>query len=832
MSPDGQIRPAWKPLVQYLDSLGRPAFEQMVAEGASLVRESGITYNAIEEEGDQTRPWELTFIPLTIQASAWAQLEQGLKQRVRILEAILDDFLGARRLLRERVVPTALLYDNPRYLRQYHDMPKVGGTRLHIVATDVAREADGSWWVTADRTRAPSGLGYLVENRIITSRSYTRLIRKNHIRRLAPFFMKLRQMLESLTPRPSLNPRVAILTPGQKSYRYFEDTYLSRYLGYTLVQGRDLAVRGGVLNLKTLGGLIPIDVLLRHISDEQCDPLELDPTSDEGATGLVQTIRAGNIAVANCLGSQLAQTPALMPFIQAASQFLLQEDPILPMVPTYWCGDPEGLKFVLAHLDEINIRPAFEVRGEKPIRPMELGNADREHLVARIKATPEAFVAQEEIQRSTTPVWHEGKLQPWYVALRTFQISDHRGVEVLPGGLVRVSPLVDTIDHSYGASQLGQDCWVFADEPVDPTASLLPPSDQPLKLVRGGAELPSRVAENLFWLGRYSERAESISRLLRTTLMRLSGEQYPISTTEIPRLIAALAAIGQIEPDYAVEGLAGSLPGLDEMLPRSLFTTEQSNGLSPSVNAMVNQATAVRDRISLDAYRIVQRVQQELRHSPDQDGPIDARSAINRLSRLITDLLAFAGLGQESLTRTLGWRFLQLGRRIERACQTAELLRSTLVMGNQKRKGQTVISTDDRPILEAVLEACDSIMTYRSRYLLRIEPAAAIDLLVTDTINPRSIMFQLERIMEVMDELPTEAGEVALPVERRTVLDLLHKVRMAQPELLVQQNPSGKRESLDALLAMLTDVLPNLSEQITARYLIHTTPSQSLTGVT
>ena len=491
-------------------------------------------------------------------------------------------------------------------------------------------------------------------------------------------------MLESLTLRPSLNPRVAILTPGQKSYRYFEDTYLARYLGYTLVQGRDLAVRGGVLNLKTLGGLLPIDVLLRHISDEQCDPLELDPTSDEGATGLVQAIRAGNIAVANCLGSQLAQTPALMPFIQSASQFLLQEEPMLPMVPTYWCGDPEGLKFVLAHMDEINIRPAFEVRGEKPIRPIELTNAEHEQLVAEIKATPEAYVAQEEIQRSTTPVWHEGKLQPWYVALRSFQISDHRGVEVLPGGLVRVSPLVDTIDHSYGASQLGQDCWVFADEPVDPTASLLPPSDQPLKLVRGGAELPSRVAENLFWLGRYSERAESISRLLRTTLMRLSGEQYPISTTEIPRLISALAAIGQIEPDYAVEGLAGSLPGLDEMLPRSLFTTEQSNGLSPSVNAMVNQATAVRDRISLDAYRIVQRVQQELKHSPEQDGPIDARSAINRLSRLITDLLAFAGLGQESLTRTLGWRFLQLGRRIERACQTAELLRSTLVMGNPK----------------------------------------------------------------------------------------------------------------------------------------------------
>jgi uncharacterized circularly permuted ATP-grasp superfamily protein/uncharacterized alpha-E superfamily protein len=828
---DGLARPAWKPLVQYIDSLGRDAFVRMIAEGAAMARESGTTYNAVEEEGERTRPWELTFVPLVIQSTSWAKLEAALKQRVRILEAILNDLLGKQRLLRERILPVELLLSNPEFLRIYHGLPKVGGVRLHIVATDLARDIDGSWWVTGDRTRAPSGLGYLVENRIVTSRSYTRLIRQSHIRRLAPFFMKLRQTLESLAPRPTMNPRVAILTPGQKSYRYFEDTYLARYLGYTLVQGRDLAVRGGALNLKTLGGLLPIDVLWRHISDEQCDPLELDPSATEGVTGLLQTIRSNNVAVANCIGSKLAQTPALLPFIGSASRFLLGEDPILPTVPTYWCGNPNDLRYVLDHLNELKIRPAYAIRGDRPTRPAELSNAAREELITAIKAQPQQYIAQANVPRSTTPVWQDGRMQPWYVALRTFQVQTDVGVDVLPGGLVRVSPTSDGVDHAHGSVQLGQDCWVIADEPVDASSTLLPSMDQPLKFVRGGAELPSRVAENLFWLGRYSERAEAIARLLRTTMMRLSGEQSGSAIVEMPRLLAALAAIGQIEPDYAVEGFSGTLPGLDEALPKSLYAIDQQRGLSPSVTAMADKATAVRDRISLDAYRIVRRVQDELIRT-NEPVQFDSRIAINRLSRLITDLLAFAGLAQESITRTLGWRFLQIGRRIERAWQTAELLRAMLVRGTATRKGELPTSIDERPILEAVLEACDSLMTYRSRYLLRLEPAATIDLLITDETNPRSILFQLERIAEVMGPLPTEVDEVALSADRRLALDLLHTVRMAQPMLLAKQNPSGVRESLDKLLETLTERLPELSNEIAARYLIHTTTAQALTGQT
>ncbi len=815
---DGKPRKAFVPLVNHITGMGRESLETLVTEGAALARESGITYNALEDEGELPRPWELAFTPLAIPVEDWRQLETGLRQRTRLLEAVLDDLLGPQRLLRERIFPPELILRNPEFLRPYHGLPRVGGARLHVVATDLARAPDGHWRVIGDRTRAPSGLGYLVENRIITSRAYPDLIHRSNVYRIASFFMRLRQMFETLSPRASANPRVAILTPGQKSYRYFEDTFLARYLGYTLVQGRDLAVRGGVLNLKTLGGLVPVDVLWRHISDDQCDPLELKPDAIEGVTGLVQAVRSGNVSIANGLGSKLAQSPALLPFFPAASRFLFGEELQLATVETHWCGQPDALRLVLEGLDRFVFRSAFAVRGDRLIRPTLMSAEARQEFIASLREQPYRFVAQELVDRSTTPVWRDGKMEPWFVALRSFQIQANGAVEVLPGGLVRVSPTTQGIENPHGSTQLGQDCWVMADEPVDQTSTLLPSPHVPLRFVRGGAELPSRVAENLFWLGRYSERAESIARVLRTTMVRLVGEQSVANLPEMPRLIAALAAIGQIEPDYAVKELRKALPSLDDALPESLDTIDQQRGLSPTVAALTDKAMAVRDRISLDAYRIVQQIGQELAAPVRIRGRADTRTAINRLTRLISGLLAFSGIGQESFTRTLGWRFLQLGRRIERAWQTAEVLRATLV------------ETDERQVLEAVLEATDSIMTYRSRYLLRLEADATIDLLVTDETNPRSIRFQLERITEVLEPLPVEPDEVGVPYERRLAFDLLHRVRMAQPALLAKAESSGRRVAFDHLLEILTEGLPELSNAITARYLIHTLPSQALTG--
>ena len=818
----GQIRPCWGPLANHFAALEAAGIDERSVRIEQLLQENGATFNVESEVGRQTRPWQLGAVPLVFDAESWTRLETGLKQRTRVLESLLADLLGPRRLIQERVVPAELLLANPFFQRAYQGLPSTGGIRLHISATDVARATDGSWWVTGDRTRAPSGLGYLLENRIITSRVYPHLIRRCNIQRMASFFDSLRIHLRSLATRVRDNPRVVLLTPGQNSYRAFEDAYLARYLGLTLVQGRDLAVRGGRLNVKTLGGLLPIEVLWRHISDRKCDPLELEPDSSEGVTGLLRSVRQDQVSVANSIGTVIGQMPALLPFLAGAAEFLLGESLLLPNAATYWCGGERERRYVLEHLDSLVIRQAFAVVGAAPTIPSELSQSAREELVAAIQAKPHQYVAQARVSHSTTPVWAEGRWQPWHVALRTYQLQTAGGVEVLPGGLARANPQEHILGSPPTSGQLTLDCWVSSGQPVDTETTLLPPPDAKITIKRSGDELPSRVAEHLFWLGRYAERCEGIARLLRTTLIRLSGEDEWSVLPEVSRLIAALAAVGQIEPDYAIDELGSAMPKLDQVLPASVFDTNRPRGLQSSIRSMMTNATAVRDRISLDAYRIVRSVSIEL--GSLHSGPlsdVDMGLIMDRLNRLITDLLAFAGLSSESITRTHGWRFLELGRRIERADQTSEILAAMFAPPIK----------DERRLCEALLGATDSLMTYRSRYLALIRAEPTIDLLVTDETNPRSIRYQLDQIHSLLAPLPSVSTEIGLGVDEKIAEALLHRMRLSDPQTLGQYDDRGLHERLHELLQLMIKELPKLSDAIAARYLIHAGATQDLTGV-
>ncbi len=783
---------------------------------------------------DPSRPWQLAAVPVAFNEKDWLGLADGLAQRVRVLEAVLDDLLGPQNLIADRVIPPEIVWGNPRFYRAYHKLGRPDKTtadeasamrsqassrRLHVTAFDVVRGDNGGWWVTGDRTRAPSGLGYLLENRIVLSRALPHLHRRANVRRLAPFFESLRGHIRSLAPRARDNPRVALLTPGPGSYREFEDAYLARYLGYTLVQGRDLAVRGERLNLKTLGGLLPIEVLWRHVSDRKCDPLELDPMSLEGCTGLLQTIRGGHVSVINGIGAALAEMPALLPFLAASARKLLGEELLLPSVATYWCGDEGPCRFVLENLDKLIIRSAYAVNEAKPSIPEYMTTEQKADLVRQIKAEPHRFVGQERLSHSLTPVWVEGKLQPWHLTLRSFQLQTADGIEVLPGGLARVSPKPDLLGRSPTSGQMTQDCWIVSEEPVDHEATLLSPESETIRLRRSGAELPSRVAEHLFWLGRYTERCESIARLLRTTLTRLAGEDEYDELSEMPRLVKALAAMGQLEPDYAIEGLDGAMPQLDLMLPASVFDCGTSRGFQSAAVGALRNASAVRDRISLDAYRILRSLHNEV---VVQSRPRGANviAAIERLNHCITLLLAFSGLAAESLTRTHGWRFVLLGRRIERAHQTAELLAATM----------TVPLANESSLCEAILDATDSLMTYRSRYLSLVQPAPTIDLLVTDESNPRSLRFQLQDIEQVLLELPTSASQVGLGADERIAADLMRRLLVADVGKLSRSEPHQEREALAVLLEQVCVGMPKLANALEARYLIHTSVSQSLTG--
>ncbi len=814
---DGSLRLPWINIAGYLQSLGQPGLRARASDVDEMLRENGATFLASRTDGGQNRPWQLSCIPFVLDAPTWSKIESGLTQRVRLLEAILDDLLGSQRLIREGVLPAELLSANPTYARVFHGLPSGRPHRLHLTATDLARNNDGTWCVTGHRTRAPSGLGYALENRIVTSRALQSVVHQSNVQRLASFFAAFQEHFISLATRMRDNPRVAILTPGKSSYRYFEDVYLARYLGYTLVQGRDLAVRKNRLHLKTLSGLLPIEVLWRHVSDNQCDPLELDPGSNQGVTGMLETVRQGNLSVANQIGAVLVEMPALLPFLPAAQRFLFGNELELPSVETYWCGDDSIRNHVLGRLDELLIRGAFAITGIPPIDPASLSVSARDELIAQIKQRPHQYVAQRRPQRSTTPVWHKSGLQSWHVALRSFHLQTSDDVRVLPGGLVRVSEDAASLDGSPTTGQLGQDCWVIGEESIDTHETLLPPAGEPVRLVRGGDDLPSRVAEHLFWLGRYVERTEAIARLLRTTMIVISGEHESRDLPQLSRLVAALAAVGQVEPDYAIAELSVSLADLEQELPRTIFKTDATRGLRAGVGRIIDNAFAVRDRLSTDAYRILTQMEAKLSQRAAATAP-RLGVAIVRLDQLITDLLAFAGFANESLTRSHAWRFLQLGCRIERAHQTSEVIATTLVESSE----------GERSLLEEVLKATDCVMTYRSRYLAKIQVAAVLDLIVTDETNPRSIVYQLQQIADLIHDLPA-SGDPGLGPDERIAESLLHQVRMADPSLLSIDSPNGKREALEKLMSRMIVDLPKLSDAITARYLIHTR-TQELTG--
>lgn len=804
-----QPRPPYAKLLAALDALGTEEFQRRFEQGQRLIRENGTTYNAYGDPGEAARPWNLDLLPLVLDVQRWSELAEGLLQRARLLNAILNDLYGPQLLLQSRQLPAELLFAHPAFLRALHGQRPAGDCFINFYAADLVRDPHGNWLVSADRSDAPQGAGYALENRIVTSRLLPSIIHDCHVERLASFFLTLQEVLRESAPQHRENPRIVLLSQGPSSPSYFEDAYLSRYLGYTLVEGGDLTVRGDRVMLKTLGGLLQVDVLMRRLSDLQSDPLELRGDPGLGIAGLLQAVRSGNVAVINPLGSSLVESPALLPYLPALCREMLGETLRLPSVPTWWCGDREGLRYVLEHLDELNIRAAYR-RCRLPAVPTEV--LDKMTLAERraaIQARPHDYVGQARVELSTVPLWTPGGWHPTRAALRTYVVLSGSKDAVLPGGLLRVSSDPRPLELSILAGEASKDAWVLSRGPVS-DISLLQPPGRSFELRRSGAELPSRVADNLFWLGRYVERADSGTRLLRTTASRLASESGVGEMPELAALLRYLAAQGQIEPGFVVDGIRDQLPEIAGMLPAFALDPRQPTSLYATLASMHRLASLVRDRISIDSWRILHRIDRDIQPLAYRRD-VDLSDLLALLNRIVIDLAAFSGLVAESTTRTQGWRFLDIGRRLERALGIIELVRCTFV---DRRD-------DDPAVLEAVLEVADSIMTYRSRYLTNLQPAPVLDLLLTDETNPRSLAFQLATLAEHVDGLPREQVPALRGPEQRIMLAALTSVRMIDIEMLSERARPGERTRLQQTLERLALQLPRLSDMVSHRYLVH-----------
>jgi len=803
--PNGEARPAWRGFLESLSTLTAADLASRQDTANRLLREHGATYTIYEDPQSADRHWKLDILPLIIGAEEWSTLEVGLKQRSRLLRMVVKDLYSDRRLMKEGWIPPSMLFANPGFLRAAHGIKPAGGSFLFHHAVDLARGTDGKWIVLADRTQAPSGKGYTLENRVVLTSLFPEQFRDLHVQRLASFFQIERDGLRALAPQHKNDPTVVLLSPGPLNETYFEHAYKARYLGFPLVEGADLTVRDSKVFLKTLEGLRQVDVILRRVDDTFCDPLELRSETWLGVTGLMEAWRRGTVAIANGLGSGIVETPALLPFLPGLCKHLLSEDLLLANAVTWWCGQPKELAQVQANLDRYVIKRAFVGGAGEPVFGDHVSKEQREGLLARIHGFPQGYAAQQLLNLSTAPVFDNGRLEQRPLVLRCYIVPNGDSFAVLPGGLTRVSPSPQGLVVSMQSGGISKDTWVLSDGPVEQLTLFLPPqvSARPERMA---GEVPSRVADHFFWLGRYSERLEDSVRVLRAVLFRLVGEGSEEQTRELDALVPWLVSLGRL-PDRFGEKVPRA--ELVKELGALINNPRRENSVPDLIGRMRFNALALRDRLSDDTWRICNQIDRDSRQPPLRSSLSDQLGVLNSM---VLNLAAFAGMEMENMTRGHGWRFLDLGRRLERSSNLLALLKSAV---NPPPRNDAMLSP--------LLEICDSSMTYRRRYHSRPQLAPLLDLLLPDESNPRSLMWQLQQLSRHARQLPRDGQEGSSGSEKRQVDSLLSTMASTHFNALATAEDIAPG-NLTALCDHLTGGLQQLSDTITQHYFAHVLP--------
>ncbi len=792
LDPAAAIRPHWQGLAEGLNKIGPAGLEGRWYEGRRLIHDNGVTYNVYNDPQNTERPWPLDPIPFLLQSSEWDAIEAALIQRATLLNEILRDVYGPQRLMREGRIPPELIFEHPGYLRTCKGVSLPNNTWLHSYSSDLARAPSGQWWILGDRTQAPSGAGYALENRLVSMRVLPDVYRGANVQRLAPFFQRYRDGLRALVPHRE-NPRIVLLTPGPYNETWFEHAFLARYLGFTLVEGGDLTVRNNHVYLKTLGGLLPVDVIVRRQDDTYCDPLELRGDSMLGVAGLTNAVWAGHVAVANALGSGLLESAAVAAFLPTLSQHILGEDLKMPNIATWWCGQKEPRQWVLDHLHTLVIKPASPAVPFEAIFGAKLTADQRTSLIGKINANPAAYVAQEQVSFSTAPVARNGILDARHVVLRIFAVASTAGYGVMPGGLTRVTSSLDSLVVSMQRGGGSKDTWVLTDAPSVSSSPARRPK-APLRVSRATFDLPSRVADNLYWLGRYLERFETAVRTVRAVMPRLFMESDPAVTAAIYVGTHFLMGGGWLKDEAGDHSLEADLLEL-------ITDPDSETNLRAGARRILRVARLLRDRISTDAWRVLNQVHSQF-DAESAPEPLRISRAQDLLDQTVLSLSAFSGLAVENMTRGHGWRFLDMGRRLERAIQTVELIRNGL--------GFDFAATD--PELVMVLEIADGTLTYRSRYLNSMQFDLVLDLLLLDEGNPRSVAYQLSKLRKHVDRLPESHPGSGHPREARLALSLITSVQLAEAKELVNL------ADLDRFTARLDSDLKLLSDTLTRVY--------------
>lgn len=814
---DGQLRPHYAKLFESLEEFSPGELQRRSETCGHLVHEQGIAYNVYGDPRGMERPWQLDPIPFVIAPDEWVALEEGLIQRATLLNKILADCYGAQDLIHSRWLSPAIVFGQPDFLRPCHGIKVPGDSFLHFYAADLARSPDGQWWVISDRTQIPTGAGYALANRLATSRIFPEPFRDNNVQRLAAFFREAQKSLARLSPRGADNARVVMLTPGPHNETYFEQAYLARYLGYMLVEGQDLTVRDNCVWLKTLSGLERVDVILRRVDDDFCDPLELRNDSILGVPGLVEAVRAGNVVMANALGCGLVQSPAFMSFLPGLCEHILGEELKLPSVATWWCGQKAARKYVLENLEKLVVKPAFRTHLRTPEPGKPLSEEELDDLKRRIQFDPDLFVAQERIELSTAPSWEKKAMTAKPVGLRVFLVATENGFKVMPGGLTRVAPDVSGRFISMQRDSSSKDTWIPSETPAA-DVSLLQAAAQNVELRRTGNNLPSRLADNFFWLGRYSERADATARLLRSSLRLFNPERTGGAQPLLAPLLQTLETQGQLPGISKKPELRQNAEAFEAELLAAIFDSSRPGSLRQTADHLQRLAMLVRDRTSNDMWRVLSQLNDRLA-TPTASLVMLSGDAVGVLNQTLMGLAAFHGLARENMTRAQAWRFLDMGLRLERAVYLCTLLDATL------RSPEA----ENPSVLEAVLEVVDSSITFRSRYNLLATVPAVFDLVLLDDKNPRSVLFQIRQLAKHFEKLPKEREDAA-GSGKNLLAQCAARLNQTDPRELAAPRETWADSNLSATIKETLRALPEISNAIAANYFAHASISRTGRG--
>ncbi|WP_374495067.1 circularly permuted type 2 ATP-grasp protein [Zoogloea sp.] len=806
------VRPHWQEFLDHIDEVSADTLKARAAQLSRGIQQNGVTYNVYADPRGTDRPWSLDLLPLILPADEWRSIASAISQRARLLNALLADLYGKQTTLSAGLLPPELVHGHKGFLWPCKGIEPIDGTYLHLYAVDLARSPDGQWWVIADRTQSPSGAGYALENRLLVSRAFPDLFRDLQVQTLAGFFRGLQRSLGSQAPTDGEPPLTVLLTPGPFNETYFEHVYLARYLGFPLVEGQDLTVRHDTVYLKTVSGLKRVHAILRRLDDDFCDPVELRADSALGVPGLLSAVRAGRVLVANALGSGLLESAALPGFLPGISRHLLGEELAMPSVATWWCGEEPAMTEVIENLRDLVIKPTFPGGASEVIFGDQLNEDQLDALTERIKADPSAFVAQELVKLSRAPAWTGGqrrKLMTRAMGLRVYAAITPEGYALLPGGLARVAGMENTRILTMQKGGSSKDTWVLSDGPVN-TFSLLHSTIRVDDLIEETGTLSSRLAENLFWFGRYGERCDAVARLARLALSRLSEGRRTERAGALLMMLELAAGAGLVEKDVATLPLAKA--ELD--LFRAVLDRRSDSGLAANLQRLTWCATQAREHLSLDHWHALKRLSADLENARGRVSDVSA--LLEFLDEALTTFVSLSGFAMDNMTRDMGWRLHILGRRIERLDNLAGSLARFL------RRHVDITGPLQRELaVEALLELCDSIITYRTRYRAQPELLPAIHLLTMDLANPHALAFQVRMLTNYLRNFEVDGNELGID-ELEASFAALQRIPWAKLEAA---GPEDERAEATLELADRLDHLARagraLSDRLAMRFFSH-----------